>query len=357
VNAAVPSAVTTLGLFEQRIAGDDCLMKLASRRFREHRMGAEMHAATPEHLDWIMTFRPWDDAPVTLHLPRDFNLANEVSRRRIYEFASRFAGRISGMVLHDHKLMAERNSVYLDAAREMNQQLLKLDRCPLLFVEYAVGLEPADFVWFFRAISELNCLAPCIDIGHVGIRAARAVYAQSHRGEDICSLKSQPPHLQQVIHDVEMAVTSGSAAVFDLIKAISMIEKPVHFHLHDAHPLSTFSPFGISDHLSFLTKIPLNFEYRGVRTLAPMFGAGGLRKLVAHSLRLIGNSRVSFTLEIHPTDERLPLGDATDLFAHWADKTNAEKMNQWLAVLGANHLLLRQAVRADLTPDLSTAGV
>jgi hypothetical protein len=62
----------------------------------------------------------------------------------------------------------------------------------------------------------------------------------------------------------------------------------------------------------------------------------------------MGPSLTSFTLEIHPTSQRLPLGDASSLFEHWADKTNAEQMNHWLAVLARNHVLLRQAIEAAL---------
>jgi len=38
----------TLGLFEKRIEGDDALLELARLRFKQARMGAEMHAATPQ---------------------------------------------------------------------------------------------------------------------------------------------------------------------------------------------------------------------------------------------------------------------------------------------------------------------
>jgi hypothetical protein len=38
-------------------------------------------------------------------------------------------------------------------------------------------------------------------------------------------------------------------------------------------------------------------------------------------------------------DGRLPLGAASELFTHWRDLTNAERMNYWLCVLADNHLL------------------
>jgi hypothetical protein len=343
--------VMTLALFGKRIEGDDCLLELARQRFLEAGLGAEMHAATPEHLAWLMNFRPAEDAPVVVHLAHDFNLVEEWSRRRILNFATRFAGRVGGLVLHDHAALAARREDYLEAAREMDDALEKVAASPRLFIEYAVGLEPADFARFFTAIPDLERISPCIDIGHVGIRQARTAYARSHGGEDLCALKSQRARLPQLIPEVEAAVRSGAAAVLDLVQVISALEKPVHFHLHDAHPLSTVSPFGVSDHLSFLADIPLSFEHGGRRAVAPMFGPVGLSKLVAQAVARIGPRRLSFTLEIHPTGERLALGEAAWLFNHWKDKTNAERMNHWLAVLCRNHLMLRQAIQEALPAD------
>jgi hypothetical protein len=340
----------TLGLFAKRIDGDDSLMELARLRFKDAKMGAEMHPETPEHLESLMKFRPPEDTPVVLHLPRNFQLADEPSRKQVANFATRFAGRIWGMVLHDHAAMAAQKQDYIEAAWKMEALLEKIPECPMLFVEYAVGLEPADFVRFFSATLDLDRLSACVDIGHVGIRQARVVYARSHAGEDVCALKSRPARLPAVIADVESAVRAGAAAAFDLVEQLATLKKPLHFHLHDGHPLSTFSPFGVSDHLSFFAEIPLSFEYGGRRAVSPMFGPAGLSKLVARTLELIGPRRTSFTLEIHPTGERLALGKAASLFGGWQDKTNAEKMNHWLSVLVANHRLLRQAVQPPAPP-------
>jgi hypothetical protein len=346
MGATDPLTVATLGLFERRFAGDDCLMRLANRRFSEAGMGAEMHAGTPEHLEWVMSFRSSSAAPVMVHLPRDFNLADEQSRNRTFDLALKFAGRVSGLVLHDHSLMVEHAADYIEAARKLNAQLEKIPDCPMLFVEYAAGLEPRDFCNFFSSISDLQRIGPCIDIGHVGIRAVRASWARIHQGEDICAFKSQGPRLPSAIAEVETAVASGLPTVLGLADTISALKKPVHYHLHDGHPLSTASAFGVADHLSFLTEIPLNFEYQERRSVAPMFGPAGLAKIVSRAIELAGDRRVSFTLEIHPTGERLQLGDAEPLFKHWTDKTNAEKMNHWLAVLSRNHELLLRSVPA-----------
>jgi hypothetical protein len=341
--------VKTLGLFEKRIQGDDCLMQLAQRRFAEAGMGAEMHAAKPEQLDWSLKFKPGEKNPVVVHLPREFDLAQEQTRNRILEFARTFAGQVYGLVIHDHAAMALRRNDYVGAAWKLDEQLEKIDHCPMLFVEYAAGLEPTDFAQFFSAIRDLDRVSACIDIGHVGIWTARAAYARKHPSEDVCALKSQGPRLRQFIGDVEEAVAAGPMAVLELLEAIAKLNKPVHFHLHDGHPLSTFSPFGVSDHLGFEVEIPINFEYLGRRTLPTMYGTGGLTKVVGRALELLDPRMLSFTLEIHPAGGRLALGDAAALFQHWTDKTNAEQMNHWLALLQRNHQLLREAIQVEMT--------
>ena len=230
------------------------------------------------------------------------------------------------------------------AAREMESLLAKIDRCPMVFIEYAVGLEPATFAAFFGSIRELARISACIDIGHVVIRQARAAYSEIHPGQDICALKSRDALLPQVMAEVEATVKAAPAQVLELVEVLGALGKPLHFHLHDAHPLSTFSPFGVSDHLSFLTEIPIRFDYRGQRSVPPMFGPAGLGRIVAKAMEASGG--VSFTLEIHPTADCLPLGDAEPLFGHWRDKTNAEQMNHWLSVLGRNHALLLESIKA-----------
>ena len=342
----------TLGLFEKRIEGDDCLMELARRRFQQAGMGAEMHAGTPEQLYGLMKFRPSEEAPVVVHLARDLHLADVRSQEWILDFASRFAGRVHGLVIHDHADMAWHRDDCLRAAREMESRMATIDRCPILFIEYAVGLEPNTFAGFFGSIRDLARISACIDIGHVGIRQARAAYSEIHPGQDICALKSHDDLPPRVIEGVQTAVHAAAATVLDVVENLGALGKPVHFHLHDAHPLSTFSPFGVSDHLSFLTEIPLRFDYRGRRSLPLMFGPPGLGRIVAKATQAIG--RVSFTLEIHPTAERLPLGeDAAPLFGHWRDKTNAEQMNHWLSVLARNHALLLEAIKAVSSPKTS----
>jgi hypothetical protein len=343
----------TLGLFEKRIEGDDALLELAQLRFQQVRMGAEMHAATPQQLEELMRFRPFvkstgdgptAELPVVVHLPRHFNLLNEESRNQIANIASSFAGRIYGMVIHDHADLISRANDFVNAAAAMENQLAQIRTCPILFVEYAAGLEPRMFARFFESVRELAHVSACIDVGHVGIKQTRSTFANMHAGEDICDLKNQPSRIPEMISDIETAVGSALPTVLDLIEAIGTIGKPAHFHLHDGHPLSTFSPYGVSDHLSFLIEMPLSFDYRGRRSVPLMYGRAGLNQIARKAVQSIGRERASFTLEIHPLPGHLSLGDAAPLFNHWVDKTNAERMNHWLAVLRENHIALLEAL-------------
>jgi hypothetical protein len=101
---------------------------------------------------------------------------------------------------------------------------------------------------------------------------------------------------------------------------------------------------GLADHFGFLTRLPVPFEYRGRRSLDPLFGPTGLAAIVRTATEALGPGLVSFTLEIHEADGRLPLGDAAPLFRHWRDTTNAERMNAWLEVLAQNATLVRAAL-------------
>ena len=347
----------TLGLFERQIKGDDALLELARLRFSQARLGAEMHAGTPEDLERVLAFRPSSpgdapggtgavtgELPVTVHLARSFRLPE--SQPNILSLATRFAGRVYGMVLHDHPDLAARPDEYLEAVRELDRSLAKIKDRPWVFIEYASGLDPAAYRAFHYAIRSLENVSACVDVGHVGIWRARQAFAARHPGKDVCALKDDPARVPGLMADVDAAVAESLPAVLELVESLGPLAKPVHFHLHDGHPLSTFSPYGVADHLSFLTEVPLGFEHRGHRSSPLMFGPGGLTQIVRQALVAVGADRLSFTLEIHPAPGRVPLDpEAAKLFGHWTDKTNAERMNAWLGILAENLGCLRRAIR------------
>jgi hypothetical protein len=230
----------------------------------------------------------------------------------------------------------------------LNSGLSQISSPPVVFLEYAAGLEPDAFAGFFGSIRDLPHVSAAVDSGHVGIWQARQTFARRHIAQDVCALKTQPTELPSLMPDVQAAVHSALPTVLKLIKALGEFGKPVHFHLHDGHPLSTFSPFGVADHLSFFGEIPLRFEYRGRQSVGTLYGPEGLREIAGTAMRAIGAERVSFTLEIHPTSEQLALdSDAASLFGNWIDRTNAEKMNHWLAVLSRNAKLLKEILNAE----------
>lgn len=332
-----------LGLFQKRIEGDDALLQLANMRFKEGGLGTEFYAETPMELDLLLRFKPTPETPAAVHLSRSIDLLDEDDQRLIVDFAGRFKKQVFALVIHDQIEIGTRFDDYCGALREMEARLEKIQGSPYLFVEYAVGLKPECFVKLFGAIRELDHVSACVDVGHVGLWQARAAYSRKHPGKDVCAVMSHDLDMPEVIEDVQRAVRSALDSVLDVIRALGPLGKPLHFHLHDGHPLSTGSPFGVSDHLSFLNEIPIHFEYQGKKFLAPMFGYSGLLRIVTEALKVLGPDRVSFSLEIHPTEGRLPLGDASYLFSHWKEKINAERMNYWLSVLLENHQLVLEA--------------
>ncbi|HPC60536.1 MAG TPA: hypothetical protein PKX23_07760 [Verrucomicrobiota bacterium] len=344
-----------LGLFEKRIEGDDCLLELARRRFQAAGLGVEVHAGMADPLEHLLRFRPAPDAPVVVHLPREFSLTHPGCRQQIVELARRFSRRVEGFVIHDHPDLANQPELFRGAAEVVNADLAAVSDGPMLFIEYAAGLQPEVFAEFFHSIRGLPRVSACLDIGHVGIWQARKAFAQRHPGQDVCALKSRPEELPRYLSDIEQAVGTALEAVLDLLTAIGSLGKPLHCHLHDGHPLSEFSPFGVSDHLSFFTSIPLPGAPGGRRSVPPMFGPAGLKRILERALQCAGPEQLSLTLEIHPTFERKPLADAAPLFAHWTDKTNAEKMNHWVDTLTQNAGLAAE-VCAEVLASLSRTG-
>jgi phosphoglucan,water dikinase len=334
VNAAT---CRIMGLFQKRIEGDDALLSLAQLRFRQAGLGAEYYAETPGDLEHLLQFRPADAALSIVHFSRGIDLFRDKDRAKVTDFSRRFRGSIYGMVLHDQKEIIDHIDDYADLLGDLDTAMKK-DAC-FLFIEYASGLPPGIFLALFEKIRGLDHVSCCIDTGHVGLHCAHAVYAAHHPGRDMFSIKPGDPSLPLLIENIQASVESALDEVLSLIRKLVALGKPLHFHLHDCHPLSVVSPFGLSDHLSFFEKIPIPFEHGGKTFLAPMFGPSGLSKIVAEALK-IGNERASFTIEIHPLGETLPLGDAAHMFAHWKDRGNAERMNNWLSVIVANSKLI-----------------
>ena len=323
-------------LFQQRIAGDTALLKLARLRFAQAGLAAETYADTPDQLDHVLKYVPPHPRLPTVHLDRGLNMLRERDRGVVEEFAARFAGRLSGMVVHDKSDMGPQTAALVAALTELGRRLGRRRGAPPLFLEYAAGHDPGWFVEVAERLKEVDQVSCCIDVGHVGIRQAGARFAREHPDLRLRSLSPEDARLPSLVADVQHAVSGVAQDVLDMTRSIGRLGKKLHFHLHDGHPLVG----GLADHFTFLMRLPIPFEYQGRQSLATMYGPAGLAAIVMAATDACGLDRLSLTLEIHQVEGRLPLGDAAGLFRHWQDTTNAERMNNWLSVLAQNAILV-----------------
>lgn len=330
------SRVPIRALFQQRIPGDEALLELAKLRFAQAGLAAEVYAESPDCLERILEFAPSQEYLPMVHLSRKINLLHEKDRITVEAFAARFAGRVAGFVVHDKTEMGEQTNTLVDVLKELGGRLERGKNSPFLFLEYAAGLEPAWFVEVMerlRAVTRISC---CVDVGHVGIKRAYMSFAHQHPGLELWTLSTEDERLPALATDVQRAIETALPTVLEMTGSLAKIGKLLHFHLHDGHPLIR----GLSDHFSFLIRVPIPFSYAGRRSLSTLYGPSGLKDIVSNALQVCRLGGVSFTLEIHQAEGRLPLADAAELFGHWQNIANGERMNYWLYVLAENALLL-----------------
>ena len=325
-------------LFQQRIAGDDALLKLAGLRFAQMGVGAEVYADTPDQLEYVLRYVPAHPSLPVVHLNRGVNVLHERGRSAVRDFADRFAGRVAGVVVHDHHEMEAQTDRLVAGMRELNTCLCGRPDGPVVFLEYAAGLDLGWFVEVAEKLQDAERVSCCIDVGHVGIKQASARFGLRHPGLGLGHLTTGDHRLPDMVADVQDAVGSALPDVLHVTRSLGRLGKPLHFHLHDGHPLIP----GLADHFSFLTRLPIPFTYQGRQSLSTMYGPDGLAAIVSAAIQASPANAVSFTVEVHQVEGRLPLADAVWLFRHWRDTTNAERMNYWLSVLSDNAMLISQ---------------
>ncbi len=323
-------------LFQRPVDGDDALLHLARLRFDQAGLAAEVYADSPGQLEWVLGFAPASRHRPVVHLSRQINLLEEPGRAAVATFAARFAGRVGGLVVHDQREMAGRTDELVAGLEKLGDQLGQHPDGPMLLLEYAAGHGLDWFLEVAQRLGDVPSVGACVDVGHVGVTQARASFARAHPGLDVAGLQPTDARLPELAADVQAAVASALPAVLDLTRSLGRIGKRFHVHLHDGHPLIP----GLSDHVGFLTRVPVPFDYRGRRSLDPLYGPTGLSAIV----RAAAEAGASLTLEIHQAEGRRPLGDAAGLFGHWRDLTNAERMNHWLLVLTENAALVTSAL-------------
>jgi hypothetical protein len=331
--------VPVRALFQQRIAGDDALLRLAARRFAEAGMPAEVYADRPEDLSRLLRYVPDNETLPVVHLNRRVDLLDAAGRAAVEAFAERFAGRIAGLVVHDRPGMRDRLGDVVEALREVGHPRRGEPDRPLVFLEYAAGFGSEWYTELAWRIADVDFASVCLDIGHIGIEAARRALHGARPDLDLGALTPRSPALPGAVAEVRRATAEALPLVIGMIGAIGRIGKTLHLHLHDGHPLIP----GLPDHFSFLSRVPVPFPVDGRRSLETMYGPAGLAAILRAAVQSCAPGRASCTLEIHQVEGRLPLDDGEE-FEHWRDLTNAERMNYRLAVLADNHLLARTAL-------------
>ena len=237
---AVPRPVHAL--FQQRVDGDDALLKLAGLRFAQMGVAAEVYADTPGHLDYVLQFVPPHARLPIVHLSRGINVLHGRDRAVVKEFADRFAGRVAGLVVHDKREMGAKTDRLLAAMRELNAHLCERPGSPLLFLEYAAGLDRGWFVEVAERLRDAERVSCCIDVGHIGLRQVAARFGASHPGLDLKKLGLADHRLPDLVADIQDAVATALPHVLDVTHSLGRLGKHVHFHLHDGHPLQLSGP-------------------------------------------------------------------------------------------------------------------
>ncbi len=303
-------------------------------------VAAELYADTPDELEHVLRFAPTEPRLPVVHLNRGIDLLHEPGRRAVRDFAGRFTGRIAGLNVHDRRGMADLDGGWLSAMADLDAFLGKAAPDVILYLEYAAHLEPGRFTGMMDGLAGLAHISCCVDVGHLGIRQAGARFARRHPDLALTGLGVADERLPGLVADVQDAVGGALGDVQEVIRAVGRLGKPVHFHLHDGHPLVP----GLADHFSFLTRLAIPFSYQGRRSLRMLYGPAGLAALVSAAARACRPRGVSFTIEVHQVEGRLPLGDAAFLFPDRPDTTDAERMNYWLSVLSENAMLISQNI-------------
>ena len=324
------------GLFRRQVAGDDALLTLAALRFSQAGMPAELYADSPADLAHQLPFVPEHDTLPTVHLDRRLNLLAAADRAQVAQFAEVCADRIAGLVVHDKPAMRDRVPDLVAALRELGDR----DDGPRIYLEYAAGHPLYWFADVAARIADLGGAGVCIDTGHVGLAQVRRELAVP---PSVGPLSVRDGSLEAAADRVQRATASALPALLGLIGDVAGTGAAVHFHLHDGHPAVP----DLSDHFSFLFRLPVPFSIDGVRSLDPMYGPAGLAAILTEAVDALPPDRLSLTLEVHQAEGRLPLtGEARGLFRHWSDPTNAERLNYWLSVVADNHLLARSVLDA-----------
>ena len=158
-------------------------------------LAAEAYADTPAELEHVLRFVP--PAPVPPDGPPEprHQCAARAEPRRGRGVRRPLRGPLSGIVVHDNREMGPQTDRLITVMRELNARLCERPGGPVVFLEYAAGLEPGWFVEVAERLQDAERVSCCIDVGHLGIRQASASFAQRHPGLSLRSLSPEDGRL------------------------------------------------------------------------------------------------------------------------------------------------------------------
>ena len=326
-------------LFQKRVPGDDALLRLARMRLEQAGLAAEVYAGSAAELEGVLHFAPQQPELPTVHLSRGLHLLDADDRSEVLTLIQRFGSRVAGFVVHDQADMPGRLPEVTAAAAELSRALAASGSARL-YLEYAAGVDVEAFAEVGSALAPAERVGVCVDVGHIAVQEATRHFALAcpHVGRELSRLDVADPRLPGLADDVVAATTAGRAAVAEVVAAVAEQGNPVHYHLHDGHPLFP----GLSDHRGFLRTMPVPFDYAGRRSLPMLFGVAGLAEVLDQAARAHPPQLRSLTLEIHRGFGRLQLdAEAAAHFGHWERLGGAERTHAWLALLLENAELVR----------------
>lgn len=176
-------------------------------------------------------------------------------------------------------------------------------------------------------------------------------YARKNSGINVKQFKPGADMTSDIFGRIEESVRQGRGDSLKFIDSLTRIGACTHFHLHDGHPLSTFSPYGVCDHLPFFWEIPTYLP--GIGNAGGIYGVSGLRQVLQIALKNLQSDMVSFTLEIHPQKGLKELNESEKrFFVNWTDLTNAKAMNFWMDLVVQNAVIFKS-----ICTDIASGGI
>ena len=225
-------------LFLERYAGDDALLKLAGLRFGQEGLAAETYADTPDQLDRVLPYVPPHPRLPTVHLNRGLNMLRERDRGVVEEFAARFAGRLSGIVVHDQADMGGQTGEPGGRAAGPGPPPGPLARCAL-GVPRVCGAPGARLVRRGGRAAEGRRPDQLLH-RHRSRRYQAGVTPGSRAIIRVSACGACPPPTNACPAWSPTSRTPWRARCRTLLAmtgSIGRLGKNVHFHLHDGHPL------------------------------------------------------------------------------------------------------------------------